>query len=785
MKKLFVLLSLCVGLCCVSCYDDSELVERIDALEKTTIASINQQITAIKNSLSSLEAVDRELKESVKTLEAKDGSLQKDIEDLNSLIETLQDKDVLQQSDIDAIKSAIQNLETEDEAIQGEIDSLKKMIESLESKDEVLAEDIDKLVSAMQNVEEKLEEMQKAIDSLKNADEELDAKIDNLSKYIDGELKSSKDWVEATYATLAQYDSLAAVLATIKVNISDLEDELTAAIGEAIEDSQESMKEWVNEQLTGYWSIAESEAKLKNLKDSTDAEIVAIKKELNKTSEDLTKAYKDAIAEAIKESEGKLSDKIDEINAALEDKIAKIESRLAAVEEKLAIITREFAIQFEDYDIGILPGGTTSVGYTITGATDKTTVKALGQNGWSAKVVQNGKDKGKITVTAPNPMTDDEIIVLVYDGEYRTIMSSVNFVTGVVTPSQIAIELEAEAGTVDVSVTSNLKFQVSIPEDAKDWLSIIETKSLKTGCITFSYTTNEFTVRETDVSFIDEANNVFTKISFVQQGSVTEINLTEAGSFLNAIGADFLHKTKALKVNGPLNGTDIKYIRQMDALKSLDLTDAQIVSGGDAYCVASYGSSLKTSNNVVGREMFYRTELEKIYLPNGVTTIDQDAFGWCRNLKEVRMGNEVVVIGDNAFSVCSSLEQISLSTKIKRLGNGVFNSSGIKNIHLHSDIEYIGPNCFNNCATLGSIVIPAKTNTIGERAFNGCFALKEIHVKANSQTLLNIGTDLFSYFSSSGTDNSLYEKAVLYIPEGSRTYYLTTDFGRFKNIIEE
>ena len=87
-------------------------------------------------------------------------------------------------------------------------------------------------------------------------------------------------------------------------------------------------------------------------------------------------------------------------------------------------------IIFDDNDFAILPGGSATVGYTIVGATEKTVVKALGQNGWSAKVTPNGVDKGSITVQAPDPLTEDEIIVLVYDGEYRTIMRSLNFVAG-------------------------------------------------------------------------------------------------------------------------------------------------------------------------------------------------------------------------------------------------------------------------------------------------------------------------------------------------------------------
>lgn len=81
-----------MGLCCVSCYDDSALLERIDALEKNAIASINEQITAIKASITSLEAVDKELKATIQTLEAKDGSLQGDIDKLKEADTSLETK---------------------------------------------------------------------------------------------------------------------------------------------------------------------------------------------------------------------------------------------------------------------------------------------------------------------------------------------------------------------------------------------------------------------------------------------------------------------------------------------------------------------------------------------------------------------------------------------------------------------------------------------------------------------------------------------------------------------
>ena len=182
----------------------------------------------------------------------------------------------------------------------------------------------------------------------------------------------------------------------------------------------------------------------------------------------------------------------------------------------------EFSITFDDYDIGIAPGSSASIAYTITGATDKTTVKAMGQNGWRAQVIQDGTNKGKIKVTAPDPITEDEIIVLVYDGEYRTIMSSVNFVTGVIAPSQTAYEVPADAGTVDVEITTNYNYSIKIPKAAQTWLTLVNTKSIKTDLFTFSYAANKGNLRQATVVVEDESGNEISQFAIIQKKYIVE-----------------------------------------------------------------------------------------------------------------------------------------------------------------------------------------------------------------------------------------------------------------------
>ena len=454
------------------------------------------------------------------------------------------------------------------------------------------------------------------------------------------------------------------------------------------------------------------------------------------------------------------SEEIDEQLASINKEIQSLTEKVSSLESKLNNLTAEFSIVFDDSEVGILAGGTTSVGYTITGATDKTTVKALGQNGWSAKVTPEGTDKGKITVTAPNPLTEDEIIVLVYDGEYRTIMSSINFVTGVVTPSQTAVELEAGAGTVDISVTSNLDYTVSIPEDAKGWLSVVETKATKTETITFAYTECVGGIRKATVSFVDDGQNTISSMTFIQQGSAVEVTITEAGTLIQTIGEDVYRDIKGLIVNGPLNGTDIIYLNRMNQLSYLNLYNARIVEGGNAYY-----NNLHTQNDVIGERMFIDFGNENspchIILPSSITTIGEWAFEGAQ-ITLVDLPDSLKEIGWMAFGYCSQLKTITLP----------------------KSLETIGQEAFEGCRMITTLTIPENLKSLGLAAFNYCDNLTEIHIKASPTTLTYIGSQIFDGTYDSG-DNYIYNTATLYLPKGTKEAYSLTDFGRFVNIIEE
>ena len=140
------------------------------------------------------------------------------------------------------------------------------------------------------------------------------------------------------------------------------------------------------------------------------------------------------------------------------------------------------------------------------------------------------------------------------------------------------------------------------------------------------------------------------------------IKLDEAGTLPDRIGENQKYLITNLKIVGKINGTDLKFIREMAGcdfnrektdgkLSILDLSEAKIVAGGDAY--VQYGDNRYTSNDDLGNYVFYDCSgLTSLTIPSGVTSIGSEAFQGCCGLTSMTIPSSVTSIGESAFQGC-------------------------------------------------------------------------------------------------------------------------------------
>ena len=276
-----------------------------------------------------------------------------------------------------------------------------------------------------------------------------------------------------------------------------------------------------------------------------------------------------------------------------------------------------------------------------------------------------------------------------------------------------------------------------------------------------------------------------TAILAADDGSITT-QVDEAGTLPSKISASEKNLITNLKIVGKINGTDLKFIREMAGrdfngektdgkLSILDLSEAKIVAGGDAY-TSYFGNNMYTYNDKLGNYVFYGCSgLTSLTLPSSVTSIGNYAFTGCSGLTSLTLPSSVTSIGDYAFQDCSGLTSLTIPSGVTSIGNQAFyDCSGLTSLTIPSGVTSIGNYAFYGCSGLTSLTIPSGVTSIGEYAFYGCSGLTSIYVYP--ENLPELGTDIFN-----GCDA---KNCTVYVPKGTYDAYKSSEFGYFEKIVE-
>ena len=256
------------------------------------------------------------------------------------------------------------------------------------------------------------------------------------------------------------------------------------------------------------------------------------------------------------------------------------------------------------------------------------------------------------------------------------------------------------------------------------------------------------------------------------------INVESPGCLPNKMGNTKKYQITNLKLVGELNGTDIRFIREMAGapsntleplgiggnLKILDLGEAKIVRGGSSYTTDS-SDEVYTNDNVIGKSMFYGcVGIEKLILPSGVIAIGTGAFSCCYSLTDLEIPKGVTSIYNGAFYECRGLQKIIIPSSITFVSSDAFSKCynlkdvryyiydsleeylekkhprifvnrkvsyyikgmEITNLEIPYNVVTIGDNAFTGCSDLKSLTFSSEVSSIGRNAFEGCNGLTSL-----------------------------------------------------------
>lgn len=450
--------------------------------------------------------------------------------------------------------------------------------------------------------------------------------------------------------------------------------------------------------------------------------------------------------------------------------------------------TADFELRFADGGsiLGCSPGETISVSYTLAYGDDNTEVAVMPYGGWAAKVEKTDNTSGNIIVTAPDPVKDGEIIVLASDGKGKMTMKKLVCEEGVISIVTKSYVTDCNATTIEVELTTNRIYTVSIPDDAKSWISVadIRTKAtVRNDVVSLDIAANiGSSTRTATVSFVNSTGEVLDAVSVSQTGATIADNeiwyLSSDGnivkpftsySFVNSSGDIYTYYTSSIhdKINNPIvsnvyeNGKGVLVFEkdvteiEKDAfnwrenLSEITLPSIVKSIGNFAFqlCDGLPGIIIPDGVTSIGFQAFSRCRgLAEINIPNSVTSIGEGAFSDCHSLVEITIPGSVKTLGRCAFRDCSGLEKITIQEGVTALDSAVFQGcSSLAEITIPGTMKTFGSSVFYNCSSLTEITIPKSVTSIGYGAFYNCTSLKEIVIPEN---VTSLGWDAFRNCSS-------------------------------------
>ncbi|MBQ8546582.1 MAG: leucine-rich repeat protein [Clostridia bacterium] len=191
------------------------------------------------------------------------------------------------------------------------------------------------------------------------------------------------------------------------------------------------------------------------------------------------------------------------------------------------------------------------------------------------------------------------------------------------------------------------------------------------------------------------------------------------GDFARGITAleevDFSKMTNPYQFNMPTafyNCTSLSKVTFPETLNSDNGNTSTCAIGENMF----YGTAI-TSINIpseitsIGKYAFKNTSLVSVDLSNtGVTTIQQDAFRECKNLKTVKLPLNLSDIQAEAFRDCTSLEFVDFGANTT------------------ASFQFSAHRAFYNCGELRALSLPTNTQYINNGTFALCKKLEAIYI---------------------------------------------------------
>lgn len=202
------------------------------------------------------------------------------------------------------------------------------------------------------------------------------------------------------------------------------------------------------------------------------------------------------------------------------------------------------------------------------------------------------------------------------------------------------------------------------------------------------------------------------------------------------------------------------------ALEKVTLAADPSSISGTAFRDTPWQAGLGEFAVVGGTLLRYQGDAEQVTVPDGITTVGEEAFSGLTGLTSVTLPESVTRIGSGAFAGCTALSRIDLPQALAEIGPAAFDQTPWKSaqgdfllqggrllaylgqeqeVAVPEGVSAIGPYAFSHFSPITAVSLPETLREIGPHAFDSCGFLTEIDLPDG---LTSIGAQAFFGCSS-------------------------------------
>lgn len=149
-------------------------------------------------------------------------------------------------------------------------------------------------------------------------------------------------------------------------------------------------------------------------------------------------------------------------------------------------------------------------------------------------------------------------------------------------------------------------------------------------------------------------------------------------------------------------------------------------------------------NSVGSRFLEGNTTVKKVIIPDGIDTIDNEAFAENEYVEEVEIAGSVFNLGTRMFYRCTALKKVTFNEGITEIPDECFNQvEALETIELPSTVKRIGNNAFF-MSNITELTIPASVTELGSSFASSMPYLTKVVVEGDIET----NEDASGWFSS-------------------------------------